>query len=256
MTQLLRTRASGALLVILLCILWEASVRTSLVQSESWPALTEIGRVFADGHRTAELLGETGGSLRRMLQGFLLGSLIGLVAGVFMGFSRTVFSTLQLSLELLRVIPIPALVPPAVLFLGLDDTMKVSIIALAAIWPVLLNTLHGVRSVDETLIETTRTFKAPISSMIWSVFIPAAAPLIIAGLRLSIAAALITTIVAEMIVGSGGIGAYIVLMEQAARMPEVYAAIFVLSVLGYAMNRGLLWIENRYVPWASMMPAS
>lgn len=242
--------------MLLLCIGWEASVRTSLVQAESWPALTEVGRVFLDGRRAPELLGEIGGSLRRMLEGFLLGTLIGLVAGVFMGLSRRIFSTLELSLELLRVIPIPALVPPAVLFLGLDDTMKVSIIALAAIWPVLLNTMHGVRNVDETLIETARTFKVPVRRMIWSVFIPSAAPLIIAGLRLSIAAALITTVVAEMIVGSGGIGAYIVLMEQAARMPEVYAAIFVLSVLGYALNRGLLWIEDRYVPWASVMPAA
>lgn len=254
MPQLLRTRASGVLLIVLLCACWEASVHSSLFKSESWPALTEIARVFGDGRRSTELFGEIGSSFRRMLQGFVLGSLMGLAGGVFMGFSRTVRSTLTLSLDLLRVIPIPALIPPAVLFLGLDDVMKVSIIAFAAIWPVLLNTLHGVSSVDEQLIETARTFKIPVTGLIRSVFVPAAAPMIVAGLRLSLAGALITTVVVEMIIGSSGIGAYIVLMEQAARVPEVYAAIFVLSALGYLMNQGLLWIEKRYIPWAFMMP--
>ena len=84
---------------------------------------------------------------------------------------------------------------------------------------------------------------------VWSVVVPASAPLIIAGLRLSVAAALITTVVAEMIVGAGGIGAYIVLMEQAARMPEVYAAVIVLSASGYAINRVMVAVERRWLPW-------
>ncbi len=241
--------ASGAGLVLLLAIAWEASVRTGWIAADAWPAPSEVVRLFFEPRRLTVLLHEAGGSLSRMLQGFLIGSLAGIATGIVMGISRRAFATLDPSFQLLRVIPVPALVPPAILFLGLDDAMKITIVAFAAFWPVMLNTLHAVRGIDEALIETARTFKIPVARRVRAVILPAAAPLIMAGLRLSAASALITTIVAEMIVGAGGIGAYIVLMEQAARMPEVYAAVIVLSVAGYAINRGMLSLERRWLPW-------
>jgi ABC-type nitrate/sulfonate/bicarbonate transport system permease component len=244
-----RTPASGVVLVLLLAALWESSVRFGYVRADAWPALSDIGRVFFDYARSGELLREAGGSLLRMLEGFVIGSLAGLAAGILMGASRKAFLTLDLSLQLLRVIPIPALIPPAILFLGLDDAMKVTIVALAAFWPVMLNSFHAVRNIDEAFVETARTFNVPTAHTLRSVVVPASAPLIMAGLRISVASALITTVVAEMIVGSGGIGAYIVLMEQAARMQEVYAGVVVLSVAGYAINRVMVALEHRWLPW-------
>jgi ABC-type nitrate/sulfonate/bicarbonate transport system permease component len=241
--------ATGVALVVLLAIAWEATARFGWVRADAWPALSEIARVFFEPDRSSELLRQSGGSLYRMAVGFALGSVTGLVAGIMMGVSKRAFSTFDLSLQLLRVVPIPALIPPAILFLGLDDAMKITIAALAAFWPVMLNAFHAVRNVDEALIETAQTFNTPPARRVWSVVVPAAAPLIVAGLRLSVTAALITTIVAEMIVGAGGIGAYIVLMEQAARMPEVYAGVIVLSLTGYAINRILLVLERRWLPW-------
>jgi ABC-type nitrate/sulfonate/bicarbonate transport system permease component len=244
-----QTPASGIGLILVLAVVWESTVRLGWITADAWPALSDIGRVFFESARSTELLRETGGSLSRMLQGFFLGSLAGLATGILMGVSKRAFSTLDLSLQLLRVIPIPALIPPAILFLGLDNAMKVTIVAVASFWPVMLNAFHAVRGIDEALIETARTFNTPIAKTIRSVIIPAAAPLIMAGLRLSVAAALITTVVAEMIVGAGGIGAYIVLMEQAARMTEVYAAIIVLSIAGYVINRALVALERHWLPW-------
>ena len=244
-----RTPASGIGLVMLLAVGWEATARFGWVKADAWPALSDVARVFFEPSRSCELLREAGGSLYRMLAGFALGSIAGLAAGILMGVSKKAFSTLDLSLQLLRVIPIPALIPPAILFLGLDDAMKVTIVALAAFWPVMLNAFHAIRGIDEALIETAQTFNTPPGRMVWSVVVPAAAPLIMAGLRLSVTAALITTIVAEMIIGAGGIGAYIVLMEQAARMREVYAGVFVLAVVGYAINRTMVALESRWLPW-------
>jgi len=244
-----RTPASGIGLVLLLAVAWEATARLGWIQADAWPALTDVARVFFEPARSAELLREAGGSLYRMLAGFTMGSVAGLATGILMGVSKKAFSTLDLSLQLLRVIPIPALIPPAILFLGLDDAMKVTIVALAAFWPVMLNAFHAVRGIDEALVETARTFNTPPVRMVWSVVVPAAAPLIMAGLRLSVTAALITTIVAEMIVGAGGIGAYIVLMEQAARMQEVYAGVVVLAVVGYAINRAMIALERTWLPW-------
>lgn len=244
-----QTPASGVALVLLIALVWEGSVRLGWIRADAWPPLSGVLEVFAEPARSRELLGELGGSLFRMLQGFALGSLLGLAAGVLMGISRRVRSMLDLSLQLLRVIPVPAMVPPAMLFLGLDDAMKIAIVAFAAFWPVLLNSMHAVRGIDEVLIETARTFRTPLTRMVWAVILPGAAPLVIAGLRLSLASALITTIVAEMVVATGGIGAYIVLMEQAARMTDVYAAVILLSAVGYSLNWIVVTIEKRALPW-------
>jgi ABC-type nitrate/sulfonate/bicarbonate transport system permease component len=244
------SRASGYILIAGLAALWEASVRFDVVHGESWPPLSEVFAVLVDPQRSAEVLSELGNSAARMTEAFFIGGIAGILSGVAMGLSRRVYSTLELSVEFLRVVPIPALIPPAILFLGLEDMMKVSITALSVFWPVLLNAMYGVRGVDEALVETARTFRTGPQRMIWKVFVPAAAPWIIAGLRLGLGSALITTVVAEMIVGSTGIGAYIVLREQAGRMSEVYAAILALSLFGYAGNRLLLWCESTLAPWA------
>jgi ABC-type nitrate/sulfonate/bicarbonate transport system permease component len=240
---------SGFLLVALLALIWEASVRSGALGSDAWPALSFVVAVLLDVQRASEVWREMLGSLFHMLQGFVVGSAIGIVAGVLLGAFRRVFKTLEPTLELLRVIPLPALIPPALLLLGLGGGMKVVIVALATFWPVLINTLHGVRSVDQALVETARTFRIPTRNFVLTIMVPAALPLVCAGLRIALAFALITTVVVEMIAGGSGIGLYIMTMQQAARMPEVYAALVLLSLTGYGLNRLLLALERRLIPW-------
>lgn len=178
-----------------------------------------------------------------------MGSIAGLVVGSLMGISRTTFAALEPTSEILRVIPMPALIPPAILFLGVGSGMKVAIVALAVFWPVMLNALHGVRGIDEALVETARTYWTSYARFVWSVVMPAALPLVAAGLRIDLAFALITTVVTEMIAGGEGIGLYIMTMQHAARMREVYAGLIALSVVGYALDRTLLALEHRWLAW-------
>jgi ABC-type nitrate/sulfonate/bicarbonate transport system permease component len=244
-----RTRLSGLALVIALLLLWEASVRLGRIEADAWPAPTSVLAVFLDPARAAELLAEFAGSLARMARGYLLGVVAGVFVGLAMGASRAVHRTLELSFELLRVVPSPALIPPLVLFLGIDDAMKVAIVALVVFWPVMLNTYHGVHGVEPALLDTARTFNVPRSRVLLRLVLPAAAPLIFAGMRISLAIALIVTVVAEMIAGTGGIGFYILTMEHAARAPEMYAGVAALSVLGYLLNRMFLRIESARLRW-------
>lgn len=246
------TRApTGWALVFLLVVAWEASVRFGVLRADSWPALSAVAGVFADPARATELLGEMAGSLVRTLCGFALGAIAGLLVGALMGVSRTAFAMLEPATEVLRVIPMPALIPPAILFLGIGSGMKVAVVALAVFWPVMLNALHGVRGVDDALVETSRTYRTSRFRFVRSVLLPAAAPLVTAGLRIALAFALITTVVTEMIVGGEGIGLYIMTMQQAARMSEVYAGLILLSIVGYALNRLLQALEHRLIPWYS-----
>jgi ABC-type nitrate/sulfonate/bicarbonate transport system permease component len=244
-----RRAPTGVLLVVLLAAVWELAVRSGALKANAWPALSAVGAVFFDRNAASDLWRELADSLLAMLRGFALGSAIGVAGGVVLGASRPLFKLLEPTLELMRVIPLPALIPPAMLALGGGAGMKVAIVALATLWPVLLNTLHGVRGVEHALAEMAQTFRTPRGRFATRIMLPAALPLVAAGLRISIAAALVTTVVTEMIAGGSGIGVYIMTMQNAARMPEVYAALALLSLTGYALNRGVLALERRLLPW-------
>jgi ABC-type nitrate/sulfonate/bicarbonate transport system permease component len=244
-----RRAPTGVLLVALLAACWELAVRSGAIVADAWPALSVVGRVLLNPAGSGGLWRELGDTLLAMLRGFAIGSAVGIAGGVALGASRRLFSLLEPTLEVLRVIPLPALIPPALLAMGLGDGMKVAIVALASFWPVLLNTLHGVRGIDQTLVETAQTFRTPPWRFALSITLPAALPLVAAGLRIAVAAALVTTVVTEMIAGGSGIGVYIMTMQNAARMPEVYAALVLLSLAGYGLNRTLLGLERRLMPW-------
>lgn len=244
-----RHAPTGVMLVALLAACWEFAVRSGALKADAWPALSVVGAVFFDPTAAGGLWHELGDSLHAMLRGFALGTAFGIGAGVLLGASRPLFRLLEPTLELLRVIPLPALIPPALLAFGIGGGMKVAIVALATFWPVLLNTLHGVRGVEQTLVETAQTFRTPRWRFAVHITLPSALPLVAAGMRIALAAALVTTVVTEMVAGGSGIGVYIMTMQNAARMPEVYAALVLLSLVGYSLNRALLALERHLLPW-------
>jgi ABC-type nitrate/sulfonate/bicarbonate transport system permease component len=242
------TRASGTLLVALLMGLWQYSA-LYWVSSPNWPPVTQIAQALWGGFASGELFEVFGSSLYRMLSGYALGVAAALVIGMLMASVRLVHAALEPTVELLRPIPIPAIIPPLILLLGVDDAMKIFIVAFSAFFPVLVNTVSGVRAVDHVAIDVARTFRASRLRTALRVVLPASMPYILAGMRVSLALSLIVTVVAEMIAGSSGIGYYIMTMQYALRSSDMYAAILVLAALGYALNRGFLAIEHRVLHW-------
>ena len=242
------SRFSGFLLLIALLALWEASARL-WVSSPNWPPVTQILVALSQGARSGELLPVFGSSLYRMLAGYAAGTACALALGLLMASMRTVHAALEPALELLRPIPIPAIIPPLILLLGIDDAMKIFAVGFAAFFPVLVNTIAGVRAVDPVAVDVARTFRIGRLRTALRVVLPAALPYILAGMRISLALALIVTVVAEMIAGSAGIGYYILTMQYAMRASDMYAAILVLAALGYDLNRGFLALEHRVLHW-------
>jgi ABC-type nitrate/sulfonate/bicarbonate transport system permease component len=242
------SRSSGFLLLLALLVLWEMSARL-WVSSPNWPPVTKIAVALVDGVRSGELLPVFGSSLYRMLAGYAAGSACALVLGLLMANVRAIYAALEPAMELLRPIPIPAIIPPLILILGIDDAMKIFAVGFAAFFPVLVNTIAGVRAVDAVAIDVARTFRIGRLRTALRVVLPAALPYILAGMRVSLALALIVTVVAEMIAGSAGIGYYVLTMQYAMRAPDMYAAIFVLAALGYSLNRGFLAVERRVLHW-------
>jgi ABC-type nitrate/sulfonate/bicarbonate transport system permease component len=244
-------RASGWLLIGALLALWETSARAGWVVSANWPPLSAVlaagGRDIATGELPARLLG----TLARMAGGFAIGTLLGVAVGFAMAASRLASRTVGPLVELLRPIPVPAIIPPLILFLGVDDAMKLAIVALTAFFPVAVATQQGARQVEPTLAAVARTLGVPRHRAFTVVTVPATAPFIMAGARVGLALALVVAVVGEMIAGDSGLGHYLVLMQFAVRAEEMYAAILLLAVVGYALNRGFVMIERRLLFWYS-----
>lgn len=241
-------RLPGFALVLLLLAFWEFSARV-LTASDNWPPLSTVLRALATGLGGGELGTAAFSSLARMLAGYAIGAAVGVLVGLAMASSRVVRGLLDTSVELLRPIPIPAIVPPLVLLLGIDDAMKVTVIAFAAFFPVVINTLQGARALDGTLRDVTRTFRIGALRRLLQVVLPASLPYVFAGLRISLALAMIVTIVAEMIAGSEGLGYHLVSMQYAMRPADMYAGVVLIAAAGYAMTLMFVALERKLLPW-------
>jgi len=194
-----------------------------------------------------------GSTLYRMTFGFLLGTVLGIVVGVLFGVASYVNRVLMPTLEIFRTTPIPAIVPPLIFLLGVDDELKITIVALAAFFPVALNTLAGVRQVDPIHLQVAQTFRVPRLKAVLRIQLPSTLPYIFAGARISLGISLIVAVVTEMLAGSEGVGYFIVSMEYAMRANDMYAAIILLSVLGYVLNRLFVLLEAKYIRWARVL---
>jgi ABC-type nitrate/sulfonate/bicarbonate transport system permease component len=243
-----QTRFTGVLLVLALLALWQASA-LYWTDSTNWPPLTSVFNALVAGFASRELPTVFGSSLYRMLTGYAAGSACALVLGLAMASLRRLRAALGPLVELLRPIPVPAIVPLLILLLGVDDAMKIFIVAFSAFFPVLVNTVAGVRAVEPVALDVARTLRVGRWRTVVHVVLPASLPYILAGMRISLALALIVTVVAEMVAGSEGIGYYITTMQYAMRAADMYAAIFLLALTGYALNRGFVEIERRLLHW-------
>ena len=241
---------SGVLLIVLLLVAWEISARSGVVLSQNWPPVTIIFvRLAQTAVHGGDLWPALAGTLYRALAGLVIGSAIGVVLGVAMGTVSMIRRTIEPTIELLRPLPVPALIPPLVLFLGLENTMKITLVALTAFFPVLINTLQGVIAIEPTYRSVAATFGVPWFKTIRAVLMPAILPYIMAGLRTSLGLSLIVAVVAEMIAGSSGLGYYLMSMEYAERPADMYGALFVLAFCGYALNWIFVKFEHRILHW-------
>jgi ABC-type nitrate/sulfonate/bicarbonate transport system permease component len=249
------TRVSGVCLILLLLVLWESSVRSGFVQSDNWPAFSAVLASFWRGVAGGELIQVTLSSLWRMARGYAAGCALGILLGIALATLRPARLALQPMIEFVRPIPAPAIIPPLMFLLGVDDGLKVFVVAFAVFFPVLINTMSGVVSVDSVYLQVARTFGSSRLNLMWRVIVPASLPHILAGMRISLALALIVTVVVELTAGSQGIGHYVMSMQFASRAADMYAAIVLLTAVGYALNRGFIAIEARIIHWSRLREA-
>lgn len=188
-------------------------------------------------------------SLARTIGGWLIAAAIGITLGTILGRSRTGMDYVGPLFAFMRAIPSPTLIPVFVGLFGVYTSMKLATIVFGAVWPILLNTVDGVRSVDPLQADTARSFRTPRHRWIGMVVLPAALPKIFAGLRLSLSIAVILMVIAEMVGVTNGIGYQLIYAKSQFDIPDLWAWIALLGVLGYGLNLALLAVERRALRW-------
>lgn len=232
--------------VLLVALWWFASEGS---KSFFFPPLSKILAVLFRDMTSGPLLGYLLFSLSNMAQGLIYAGVFGVALGLVIGEFKVVRQATGPLLNFLRSTPPAAIIPIVIIAMGTGSAPKVFIIALACFWPILLNTIDGVRSVPVQMMETARAYKIPLHLMLWKVLFMSALPQIMAGMRIALAVALVLMVVSEFFGASEGIGFYIREKKETFAMAETWAGTLLVGLLGYLLSSMFLKFERWILGW-------
>ena len=227
--------------------LWWWSSRGST--SYLYPPLSDILVSLRDDWLATRIGSDLLPSLGRFTAGYLLAATSGVIAGTLIGLAPRLGRSTQPLTEFLRSIPPPLLFPVVLVLFGIGNGSKVALIALGAVWPVLLSTVDGVRGVDSQVLDVGRSFRIDRWMQVRRIILPAASPKIVAGLRIALAVALLLMVVSEMQGGTNGLGYQIRSAQRSFDTADAYAGVMVIGVVGIGVNLSFLAVERRLMRW-------
>jgi NitT/TauT family transport system permease protein len=261
-----RETASGAVVPIIIVALWQASAMLGWVNPQVLPSpvavvqkwfeyLLPLGAYdpaagsWLSWALSGELLGDTVGSMYRVVVGFAIGAGLALPLGLLMGSSKRMYAWFNPLMQVLRPIPPIAYIPLAILWFGLGNAPALFLISLGAFFPVLVNTIAGVRQVDGIYIRAARNLGVSQRTMFVRVMLPAAVPYILSGVRIGIGTAFIVVIVSEMIAVSNGLGFRILEAREYFWSDKIIAGMISIGMLGLIIDVGMNKLNNHLLRW-------
>lgn len=232
--------------VILVALWWTISAGSTSIY---FPPLEKIWESFSDLWLFERWGSDVLPSLRRMGIGLVIAIVVGTGLGTFIGLVPLAYRAANPYLEFLRAIPPAALIPAAILALGIGDQMKIAIVVFGAIWPILLNTVDGVRSVHPTLRSTVRVFDVSKPRFVFRVVLPGAGPQISAGIRTALSLAIILIVVSEMVASTNGLGYSILNAQRTFFISDMWSGIILLGLVGVVLNSAYVLLERLALRW-------
>jgi ABC-type nitrate/sulfonate/bicarbonate transport system permease component len=232
--------------IILFTLWWVTSADST---NFYFPPLTRIFDSLVAEWFGPRLAADVLPSLLRLAAGYLLAAVVAITLGVLIGTYKRLRDLLEPVLEFFRAIPPPVVVPILMLIFGIQDTMKIVVIAFGSMWPILLNTAEGVRAVDDVLSDTARTYRISGSARLRHLILPAASPQIFAGLRQGLSVAIILMVISELFAASDGLGFAIVQAQRSFAIAEMWAGMLMLGLLGFLLSLLFRLVENRWLAW-------
>ena len=235
-----------ALPAALFVIWWLATERS---QNFYLPPLRTILSRFGPVWTPERLRADVLPSVLRLACGYGLAAATAVALGLVIGSYRLVRAATEPVLEFFRAVPPPVLVPVIMLFAGIGDTMKVIVIASGCVWPVLLNTVEGVRAVDLVLVDTARSYRITGWRRLWHLVLPSAGPQIVTGMRQSLSIGIILMVISEMFAASNGLGFAILGFQRSFAIPDMWTGILLLGLLGFGTSLLFTVVERWALTW-------
>ena len=249
MTWNRESKWNGVLVLLGVMAAWELASRLEMLNPLFFPPMSKILKSFFALTFSGDIPAQILASIRRAAAGYFLAAIVFIPLGIAMGLFDGVRRALEVVVETARPIPPPVIVPVAMLFFGLGDGMKIFVIFFSSAWPILLNTIDGVRNIERVLVHTARTFGLSERRAILKVILPAASPQIVTGLRISLAITLILVVISEMVGSTDGIGYFILDAQRRLKVDRMYAGMLSLALLGYLLNQLFVLFSNVFLSW-------
>jgi len=239
----------GLLIPAIVLIVWQLAGSAGLLSPEFLPTPLAIAETFVRLAGTGELFHHLGVSIVRAAEGFAIGGAAGLLLGLAAGLFRKVQYVLDPSLQVLRLVPHLAIAPLIILWFGFGEESKVVIILTGAFFPLYINTFMGIRNVDNKLFEVARVLRFGSWRRITRLVLPAAAPDLLLGVRLSLGVAWIGLVVAELIGSTAGVGFLINQAKQDSDTEVIFVGIAIFAVVGKLIDSLVKRLERKLLRW-------
>ena len=228
---------------------WEGIVRLELINSAFLPAPSFVASTAYDLIISGELVRHLAASIWRAILGFSFGSIIGILLGIATALLPAFRHMSDPLLQMFRAIPSIAFVPLAVFWFGIGETSKVFLIVWGVFFPVWVNTFLGVRDVNPLILRAAATLGANGWRLLWNVVLPSALPLILAGLRISLAVSLVLLVAAELSGAISGVGYFIQMSAQVFRVDQMFVGLLTLGVMGFCADLIFVRVVQHLFPW-------
>jgi NitT/TauT family transport system permease protein len=246
-TELILTIA-GPLVVLLI---WEILSRTRTIDPLFWPAPSTLWDTTVELFTEKDLLGDIGISLYRIVMGFILGTIPGIVFGLAMGLFWPVRVFLMPIASAIYAVPKIAILPLVIIAFGIGELSKIMIVAISIFFLVALNTMSGVLSIDNQFRDVARNLGASKWELFWTVALPGSLPSIFTGMRLSLGFALVVIVGTEFLAADKGIGFMIWQSYQTLRIKQMFVGLVITGIMGWALTLVVDALERIVVPWRS-----
>ncbi|GAA1842217.1 ABC transporter permease [Asanoa iriomotensis] len=232
--------------VVLVAAWWFGSAGS---QDFYWPSLSTIVDAFGRTWTWEMFQEQVFPSLWRLLAGYLIAVVVGVALGVLIGTYGSVRALLEPVLEFLRAFPPPVLVPAAILLSGIGDRTKILVIVFGCVWPVLLNTIEGVRGRDEVLSDTCRTYRVTGLLRLRHLVLRAASPQIVTGARQALPLAIILMVISEIMAANEGLGFTVLQFQRGFQIPEMWSGVLLLGLIGIVLSLLFRVAERSLLGW-------
>lgn len=238
------------LLPAFVLILWFVLGVQGRINEALLPTLQKTFETGVDLIKSGKLGRDVVVSVTRVIKGFLIGSFLGLTIGTLMGLSKTLFRMLNSLVSIVRPIPMMALIPLFILWLGIGEACKVTLITVGCFWSVLLNTIQGMHLVDSKQLEVARVLEKDKKTIFLKIYLPTALPSIFTGLRLGMGVSWSCVVAAEMMAASSGIGYMLMFARTMSQPDRLMVGVFTIGIIGLLIDKIMLWIQKKILWWS------